>query len=748
MPKFPFVFASLCLSLLSLPAADPLPGHSQHGEAFNEGPRQAATLIPGCGKVSFPITHTKPDAQAFFNQGVGQLHGFWYLEAERSFRQVAAMEPDCAMAYWGMAMANVNQDKRARLFLKKATERQEKASAKEKRWIASLENFYREDPNDKRDKRQRALDYIRDLETIVQEHPEDVEAKAFLAWKIWHANGDAPITSYQAVNALLDQVFAVNPEHPAHHYRIHLWDQRKPAQALKSAAMNGPAAPAIAHMWHMPGHTYSKLKRYDDAIWQQEASTRVDHAYMTRNWLHPDQIHNYAHNEEWLIRNYHELGRARDAIALATTLIRHPQHPAHNTLDKDSTSASYGRTRLLETLLRYELWDKVLEVTRGPLFPTVTQTAHEARRLHAQGHAFFAKKDSESLATTVKGLEALIAQETAKKKVPAPAKPKAGESSKAEAPKDNAKKQDQANPEKPKPTLAEKLLAELRALEAVLAKRKDAAELIRKATDLPKPLAARLWLTLGDKPQAKGLLKNYPQDLSGLAAKAEMLDALGQSDEARKTFEEVRKAAFAMDADLPVKKRLDALATRYGVKGDWRGKPPVRTDIGQRPALDTLGPMQGPLPVAPAWQAFTLEGGTFQSQALVGKPHVLLFYLGSTCTHCMEQVNAFAKAAADYQKAGFQILAITREPLSQAGRVAEQMSTKKLPPFPILSDPSLETFKAFRAYDDFEQEALHATLFMDASGRLRWIDISWQPFTDTAFLLREAQRLLSLDKVR
>lgn len=748
MLKLSFVFASLCLSLLMIQAADPLPGHSVHGEAFNEGPRQAAKLMPGCGQVSFPITHTKPEAQVFFNQGVGQLHGFWYLEAERSFRQVAALDGNCAMAYWGMAMANVNNEKRAHQFVRKAAALKDKASAREKLWIASLENFYKEDPNDKRDKRQRALDYIRDLETLVQEHPDDVEAKAFLAWKTWHANGDAPITSYQAVNALLDQVFAANPNHPAHHYRIHLWDQRKPAMALKSAAMNGPAAPAIAHMWHMPGHTYSKLKRFDDAVWQQEASTRVDHAYMSRNWIHPDQIHNYAHNEEWLIRNYHELGRARDAITLATALIQHPQHPANNTLDKDSSSASYGRTRLLETLLLWELWDRVLEVTRGPLFPSVSQTAHEARRLHAQGRAFFAKKDSESLAAAVKGLEALIAQETAKKKVTTPAKPKTGESVKAESKKDNAKKQDQTNPEKPKPTLAEKLLTELRALEAVLAKRKDAAELIHKATDLPKPLAASLWLTLGDKTQAKELLKNYPQDLSGLAAKAEMLDALGQSDEAQKTFAEVRKAAFAMDADLPIKKRLDALATRYGVKGDWRGKPPVRTDIGQRPALDTLGPMHWSPPEAPNWQAFTLEGGTFQSQELAGKPHLLLFYLGSSCTHCMEQVNAFAKAASDYEKAGLKIMAITREPLSLAGRVAEQMSTKKLPPFPILSDPSLETFKAFRAYDDFEQEALHAALLIDARGRLRWIDISWQPFTDTAFLLREAQRLLSLEVLR
>ena len=53
-----------------------LQGHSQHGEAFNEGPRQAAYLMGGTGNVNFPATTDSEQAQAFINQGVGQLHGF------------------------------------------------------------------------------------------------------------------------------------------------------------------------------------------------------------------------------------------------------------------------------------------------------------------------------------------------------------------------------------------------------------------------------------------------------------------------------------------------------------------------------------------------------------------------------------------------------------------------------------------------------------------------------------------------
>ena len=58
-------------------------GHSLHGEVFNEGPRQAAVLMPGTGNVKLTITSTNTEAQAFFNQGVGQLHGFWFFEADR-----------------------------------------------------------------------------------------------------------------------------------------------------------------------------------------------------------------------------------------------------------------------------------------------------------------------------------------------------------------------------------------------------------------------------------------------------------------------------------------------------------------------------------------------------------------------------------------------------------------------------------------------------------------------------------------
>src|SRR5688572_24328080 len=106
-------FAVLPFADLAAQEPDPTFGHSRHGAEFDEGPRQAAYLMDGISdQVHFPVAGLSSDAQRFFDQGVCQQHGFWYFEAERSFRQVAMLHPDCGMAYWGMAMANADNAER------------------------------------------------------------------------------------------------------------------------------------------------------------------------------------------------------------------------------------------------------------------------------------------------------------------------------------------------------------------------------------------------------------------------------------------------------------------------------------------------------------------------------------------------------------------------------------------------------------------------------------------------------------
>jgi len=415
-------FKSTCLSLVTicvfvtnpsqLPASQPdlLAGHSIHGEAYNEGPRQAAYLMPGMGNIDFPATTDNELAQRFINQGVAQLHGFWYYEAERSFRQAAVHDPECAIAYWGMALANVENRKRAWSFIEEAVTRKDSATRREQLFIDAYAKYSKDedDKGKKIEKKTRAQDYTKDLGEIVEEFPDDIEAKAFLALQLWqNERAELPIVSHVAIEAVLDDIFDVNPMHPAHHFRIHLNDGYKPKLAVASSALCGQSLPGVAHMWHMPGHIYSKLNRYQDAVWQQEASARVDHAHMMRDRVLPDQIHNFAHNNEWLIRNLLKLGRVDDALDLAKNMASLPRHPKYNTLTKGSTK--YGRERLLLTLSTYQLWPKLIEFANSVYLEPTDDAELQEERWRYLGIALALSGQSDEAASTRAELEQRLA---------------------------------------------------------------------------------------------------------------------------------------------------------------------------------------------------------------------------------------------------------------------------------------------------------------------------------------------------
>ena len=113
----------------------------------------------------------------------------------------------------------------------------------------------------------------------------------------------------------------------------------------------------------MPGHTYTELKRYADAAYQQEGSARVDHAYMIRDRVMPFEIHNYAHNNQWLCTSLSHIGRVRDAIAVARNLVEQPRDPQKNGPNDGGSPQRSGRLRWAEVLIRYELWDDLIAAT-------------------------------------------------------------------------------------------------------------------------------------------------------------------------------------------------------------------------------------------------------------------------------------------------------------------------------------------------------------------------------------------------
>lgn len=743
---------AICLSLLpALLSAEEdklLPGHSHSGEAFNEGPRQAAVLLGDTGQVEFPITSTWDQSQAFFDQGLGQLHGFWYYEAERSFRQIAAHDPDCAMAYWGMAMANWENNKRAKGLIAKAVALTDQANPREQLYIAAQANYLDDDP---KDAKKRCQELINDYENIIHEFPDDYEARAILACRLWQfSRKGLPIHSHEAVDALLAQIFAKFPMHPAHHFRIHLWDKHKASRALASAAKLGHTAPAIAHMWHMPGHTYSDLKRYQDSAWHQEASARIDHKWMLQTRVLPDQIHNYAHNNEWLTRNWINVGRSRKALAMAKSLIANPRHPKLNKREQRGRSAGYGRLRLLDVLTKFELWDEALTLAESAyLFEDDLPLDHQRDRLQLIGTAHFGQDDQEALRTTIAQYELLLTRAEEAHQL-------AGDKAREQAKTDEKNEEDITkagkNAEKKPGELIKSIKKSRSGLQACLALLEgdqDAAREHFSDIKLDQAALARLRLRLGDDEEALKLsaeaVKKAPGEVLPLATRIEILHALDQAGKAREAFTEFRKISSALDPESPVFQRLDPIASALGFSSPWQLPLTIPDDVGQRPALDSLGPISWTPPLAPPFALPNEDNQILTLESFRGRPVVLIFYLGHGCLHCVQQLHAFAEFRDTFEAAGFGLLAISTDsiPDLQKSQEAYRDGGESFP-FPLVANPEADIFRKYAAYDDFEDQPLHGTFVLDPTGRILWQDISADPFEDPAFVLREAQRLLPL----
>ncbi len=747
--------------LLPCARADDLPpavagqfGHSVHGEAFNEGPRQSAVLMPGTGLVHFPITSQVSDAQAYFNQGVGQLHGFWYFEAERSFRQVAALDPECAMAYWGMAMANLSNKKRAAEFIKKAVERRDKAGRFEQLWIDATSDYFAEGKKEPKARRQELL---KALEKISFDFPEDLEAKAFLVYWLWESKDKGlPIASSQAVDALAQQVLAKAPMHPVHHYRIHLWNSEDDRRALDSAARCGQAAPGVAHMWHMPGHTFTKLKRYGDAAWQQEASARVDHAHIAETRILPEQIHNYAHNNDWLVENLQYVGRVREAVELSKNMIELPRLGSRTPLvgkgsgyDGEKSGHAMGRNRLIEVALRYELWAELTALDGSPYLSVSADPLDEARRLRALAVAYYSRQDK--AAGDVKLTELEVALKAAKEARVASADDaeKAAKEAK-KTPEEVSKAMTQALQNfSRRVETTESLLAEARLYQALAANRpKEVKDHFAVAKELSSERKSRVLFQIGDKVAAEAMAREAVAKGEGqvqpLANLADLLWRLDKEPEALETFESLRKLSAHLDLATPTFSRLAPLAREANLPPDWRVKVPTSSDSGTRPTLASLGPFRWSPYKAPDWSLADQSGKQHSLAEHHGKPVLVMFYLGSGCTHCIEQLNIFAPAVQKYTEAGITVMAISTDSADALHKTFAKAKENSGFNFPILADPTLETFKAYRAHDDFEKLALHGTFLIDGSGHVRWQDISYEPFRDPDWLLKESKRLLAL----
>ena len=565
-------------------------------------------------------------------------------------------------------------------------------------WISALANYYQEDKTASVEKKKT---YLKALEALQKAYPEDLEAKVFLCLQKWQFESEVPIKDRAEVDKMYGEVLAKNPLHPLHHYRIHLWNYNGDAKALNSAALSGTSSPGIAHMWHMQGHTYSALERYHDAAWSQEASARVDHAQMIRNHVMPDQIHNFAHNNQWLVEDLCYTGRATAALDLAKNMIELPRHPSYNTISGGHNgSASEGRKRLFQTLWDYELWDETIALSAANYLEPTDSAEQQLKRIHALGIAYFRKGDVVNSSEQMKLLEEM--QKRGKYAT------SEGEKSLAESHR----------------TSISQILTEFKCETALReGKKPEALKLIDAMKDwLPKERASQLRFRAGDSAKAEELATASVKEKSGqivpVANLVEVLYETGKKKEAREKFKTLQALSGWIENEdmnrVPLYRRLSAISAELGMRADWRIPANSAKDIGPRPPLERLGPFRWHPSAAPDWTLVENSGKKLRLRdyAANGKPVIVVFYLGSGCQACMEQLNAFAPMTKQFDAAGISIVAIGVDPRKELKLTQDKSLSGGAFPFPVVSDKEMRVFKAYGAYDDFEKMPLHCIFYI------------------------------------
>ena len=233
------------------------------------------------GAVSFGNS-CRPQVRRDFNRAVALLHSFWLDEAERTFRKVAAADPDCAMAYWGESisllhlingapsMAEVAAGSAA---LAKASAAKE-SSTREAGYVDALRVFY--DGYAPGRYLHNASGYAEAMGALAAAYPGDVEAKVFYALALLAADppDDVALTNPSKAFAVLSPLLAQYPDHPGiAHYIIHACDNPAMArQGLEAARRYASIAPSAPHALHMPSHIFARLGLWQDDIRSNLAS--------------------------------------------------------------------------------------------------------------------------------------------------------------------------------------------------------------------------------------------------------------------------------------------------------------------------------------------------------------------------------------------------------------------------------------------------------------------------------------------
>ncbi|MFN0152399.1 MAG: tetratricopeptide repeat protein [bacterium] len=389
------MFAVLAATTAGCVASNPPPNTA--GDAMRDATHEsaratAAPLAPLYGNLgdhTRTISTESPEAQRYFDQGLTLAFSFNHDEAIRSFKQAAAHDPDCAMAWWGVALANgphINnpvmdaaQAAAAWDAMVNARARAEHATALERELIDAVGARYAHPaPADRR-----ALDeaFADAMRRLWRAHPDDADIGCLTAealmdlqpWDLWTRDG-APKLATNEILSTLEAVMKLDPSHPgANHLYVHAVEASpQPERGVPPADRLRTLVPGAGHMVHMPAHIYSRVGRWADASESNVRAIEADRAYRARS---PEQgfyrIY-MAHNHHFLSWSSMMEGRSVTAIGAARDMLA--GMPA-DFIEAFAFFADGYTTIALEALMRFGRWEEILAEPQPPAYLPIA-TAH------------------------------------------------------------------------------------------------------------------------------------------------------------------------------------------------------------------------------------------------------------------------------------------------------------------------------------------------------------------------------------
>ena len=269
-------------------------------------------------------------SQGEFDRAVELLHNFFFPETVKAFKAIIQHDPNCAMAYWGLAMSQrpnplVPPFPRANLVAGwEAAQRGKLAkeqTPRESQYLSAIEAFYRD--YDSVDQLTRTRRYENEMHRLHQRYPNDSEAAIFYALALNEAVDfkDTSFSRQRKAAAILKFEARKHPFHPGiAHYIIHSYDFAPlAARALPSADLYGMLAADAPHALHMPSHTYSMLGMWENSILANRAAMAASAAYAARNFPEATDPA-LPHLLDFLVYAYLQLGKDKEARQILGSL--------------------------------------------------------------------------------------------------------------------------------------------------------------------------------------------------------------------------------------------------------------------------------------------------------------------------------------------------------------------------------------------------------------------------------------------